>query len=65
MMSDAIRDIGLEIFESQSEIIRIQSEVIDDLFRLLSQHIAADELDSLPVIKKINRAAMLRNEHEL
>lgn len=65
MMSDAIRDIGLEIFESQSEIIRIQSEVIDDLFRLLSQHIAADELDSLPVIQKINRAAMLRNEHEL
>lgn len=65
MMSDAIRDIGLEIFESQSEIIRIQSEVIDDLFRILSQHIAADELDSLPVIQKINRAAMLRNEHEL
>ena len=65
MMSDAIRDTGLEIFESQSEIIRIQSEVIDDLFRLLSQHIAADELDSLPVIQKINRAAMLRNEHEL
>lgn len=65
MMRDAIREIKLELFESQSEIIRIQSEVIDDLFRLLSQHIAADELDSLPVIQKINRAAMLRNEHEL
>lgn len=65
MMSDAIREIKLELFESQSEIIRIQSEVIDDLFRLLSMHMEADELDSLPVLEKINRAALLRAEHQL
>lgn len=65
MMRDAIREIKLELFESQSEIIRIQSEVIDDLFRLLSLHMEAEELDSLPVIEKINRAASLRREHEL
>ena len=65
MMSKFIREIRLEIFESQSEIIRIQSEVIDDLFRLLSQHMEAEELDSLPVISKINEAATLRREHQL
>ena len=65
MMSDLVREIKLELFESQSEIIRIQSEVIDDLFRFLGQHLEADELDSLTVIEKINRAASLRREHEL
>ncbi len=57
MMADAVREIKLELFESQSEIIRIQSEVIDDLFRLLSMHMEAEELDNLPVVEKINRAA--------
>lgn len=65
MMSDAIREIKVELFESQNEIIRIQSEAIDELFRLLSMYIAAEELDSLPVIEKINRAAMIRAENEL
>lgn len=65
MMSDAVREIELELFESQSEIIRIQSEVIDDLFRLLAQHLEAEELDNLPVVAKINRAASLRAEHQL
>lgn len=64
-MSDAIREIKVELFERQNEIIRIQSEAIDELFRLLSMYIAAEELDSLPVIEKINRAAMIRAEHEL
>ena len=65
MMSDAIREIKVELFERQNEIIRIQSEAIDELFRLLSMYIAAEEFDSLPVIEKINRAAMIRAEHEL
>ena len=65
MMGDAIREIKLELFESQSEIIRIQSEVIDDLFRLLSMHMEAEELDNVPVVEKINRAASLRAEHQL
>ena len=57
--------IALELFENQSEIIRLQSEVIDELFRLLSQHLSALELDKLPVLDKIDRAASLRAEHDL
>lgn len=57
--------IAFELFESQSEIIRIQSEVIEELFNLLSQHLTALELDKLPVIDKIDRAASLRAEHDL
>lgn len=57
--------IALELFENQSEIIRIQSEVIEELFNLLSQHLTALELDKLPVIDKIDRAASLRAEHDL
>ena len=52
----------LEVVERQNAIIRIQSGVIDELFRLLLQHISADEADSLPVIQKINTAASLRRE---
>ena len=52
----------LEVVERQNAIIRIQSSVIDELFRLLLQHISADEADSLPVLQKINTAASLRKE---
>lgn len=53
-----------EIVSTQEHIIRIQSEVIDGLFALLSQHIAADELDAIPEIRKINLAARLRADME-
>lgn len=52
----------MEVVERQNAIIRMQSSVIDELFRLLMQHISADEADSLPVIQKINTAASLRKE---
>lgn len=52
----------LETVERQNSIIRIQSDVIDELFRLLLQHISAEEADNLPVIQKINTAASLRKE---
>ena len=52
----------MEVVERQNAIIRIQSGVIDELFCLLMQHISADEADSLPVLKKINTAASLRQE---
>lgn len=51
-----------EIIEKQNTIIRIQSDVVDELFLLLLQHIEASEADKLPVIKKINIAAQLREE---
>jgi hypothetical protein len=65
MMSDAIREIKLELFTKQSEIIQLQSEAIDDLFRVLVQHLEAEELDRLPALEKMNRAAMIRREMEL
>jgi hypothetical protein len=65
MMTEAAQEIRLELLESQSEIIRIQSEVISDIFRLLCQYMEADELDGLPVIEKINQAASLRAEYQL
>ena len=46
----------------QNKIIKIQSDVIDELFLLLLQHIEAKEADELPVIKKINTAAILKDE---
>ena len=54
----------VEIVDRQNDIIRIQSGVIDELFRLLSQHISAAELDALPVIAQINHAAQIRAEIE-
>lgn len=54
----------LEIVERQDAIIQIQSGVIDELFRLLMQHISAEEADGLPVVGKINTAASLRQGME-
>lgn len=54
----------VEIVDRQNDIIQIQSGVIDELFRLLSQHISAAELDALPVIAQINHAAQIRAEIE-
>lgn len=46
----------------QEKIISLQSDVIDELFLLLMQHISADDADALPVIAKINEAAVIRRE---
>lgn len=54
----------VEIVETQNAIIRLQSKVIDELFLLLSQHIAAEELDRLPCIDMINEAAQIRHSIE-
>lgn len=53
-----------EIVDKQNTIIRIQSDVIDELFLLLMQHISADEVDRLPCVEKINEAARIRLEIE-
>lgn len=49
-----------EIVEQQNSIISIQSGIINELFQLLGQHIAVEELDRLPVAARINEAARLR-----
>ena len=52
----------VEVVEKQSAIISIQAGVINELFQLLSQHVAAEELDALPVIARINTASEIRAE---
>lgn len=59
-----MREDLVEVVDRQNEIIQIQSGVIDELFRLLSQHLTAEELDALPVIAEINHAAKIRAEIE-
>ena len=54
----------IEIIETQNTIIKLQSNVINDLFSVLSQHLQAEELDSLPIVEKINTAARLRQSYE-
>jgi len=52
----------VEIIERQNEIIRIQADSVNELFKLLIEHITVEEADKLPVLKKINLAAELRAE---
>ena len=49
-----------EVVEALNRITKLQADVINELFMLLGRHVAAQELDSLPVIEKINQAAEMR-----
>ena len=51
-----------EIVDKQNSIISMQAGIINELFQLLSMHIDAEELDSLPAVSKINEAAEIREE---
>ena len=51
-----------EIVDKQNSIISMQAGIINELFQLLSMHIDAEELDSLPAVSKINEAAEISEE---
>ena len=51
-----------EIIECQNCVIKMQADVIYELFGFLAQHVDPDELDSLPPVKKINAAAEIRDK---
>lgn len=53
-----------EVVEKQSQIIRIQADVINDLYGLLMQHITVEEAEALPAVAKINLAADIRSTIE-
>ena len=53
----------LKVVENQSAVISIQAGVINELFQLLGQYMSAEELDALPQVAKINRAAQLVSEN--
>ena len=50
-----------KVVQKQNAIIRMQSNVIDELFLLLMQHISVDEAENLKCIETINEAAKLKN----
>lgn len=52
----------IEVVNQQNQIIKIQSDVINELFILLMQHIEVSEVDRLPVVAKINEAAKIQKE---
>ena len=54
----------LEVIERQNEIIRLQADSINELFKLLIEHITVEEADKLSVLKKINLAAEIKAEIE-
>lgn len=52
-----MRADAVELVDNLNLIIKRQSDVISELFKLLSQHISAKELDDLKVIDDINEIA--------
>ena len=53
-----------DAYETQSIVVHLQVEIIDELFRLLAMHLSAEELDNLEVVGKINEAARLRRDYQ-
>lgn len=50
----------LEIIDTQNHIIKCQSDVINDLFKLLANYMTLEEMDKLPEVSKINHIAALK-----
>ena len=55
---------SIEIIDTQNTIIKMQSEIIYDLFGLLKQYVSVEELDNIPAIIKINDVARMNEEIE-
>ena len=51
-----------ESFEIQKSIIRMQSQIINDLIIILMQHEAIESIDEMPFVDKINEAAKLKEK---
>jgi hypothetical protein len=50
----------IDIIDTQNTIIKMQSDIIDELFLLLMQYITVEEVGELDVVKKINEVARVR-----
>ena len=50
----------LEIIDIQNRIIKAQSDIIYEIFGMLCQYMTSNEIDSLPVVNKINDIARLK-----
>ena len=51
-----------ESFEIQNSIIRMQSQIINELIIILIQHEAIESIDEMPFVDKINEAAKLKGK---
>lgn len=54
----------MDAVEMQSKVIKLQADIIDELFIVLLQHISAEEAEKLAVTDKIKEAANLHAELE-
>lgn len=52
----------LEVVEAQAQIISMQSETINELFQLLMQYMAVEEVNRLPCVERLNRARVKQPE---
>ncbi len=50
----------IETVETQSVIIKMQSDVIDRLFKLLMEHISVEEADKLSIAEELDRITLLK-----
>ena len=53
---------AIEVIEMQNEIIKLQSDSINELFRILAQHLTPDEIKTIPTLSAMSRAAKLNAE---
>jgi hypothetical protein len=65
MMSDCIHKIKLMVLEKQTEIIKLQQEIIDDLFLTLALHLTSEEIGELPVMEKFRQVAELMKDEQI
>ncbi len=54
----------LSVIEKQDEIIIMQSSAIDELCKLLAQHITVEEFENLEIMREVNRTAALKKALE-
>lgn len=55
----ARNEIPLRTIGEMTEIIELQSHIINESFRIIAQHLTAEELSELELIDDIHRAAEL------
>lgn len=51
-----------EYIDVQNEIIKEQADALNELIKVLLQHVPAEELEAMPFKQKIYHAAQLREE---
>lgn len=52
----------VEVLERQAQVISLQNDTINELTKLLMQHMALEDLDRLPYMERLRAAGALRNE---